>query len=700
MRFPRAVVDSAHDVFVSLDGEGRVVYWNKRAEQLFGIPREEILRHELAEEIVPERYRARHREGLRRFVEAGDERPPLNRTMHVAALRADGSEFPVEMTLSAVCVERAWLIYAWIRDLSERAVLLRELEAQLRGGGPGFAEILDALAEAVTIRDPHHHIIYANRAALDRMGFASLEEMQRLPPQSILGDYIVRDEVGNEVTMDDIPSVRLLGGEAAQPLVLRTVHRRTGELRWNVLKSTLLHGDSGEAAAAVTIIEDVTREKTAELRDQFLARATETLIRSLDYQQTLRNVAWLAVPEIADWCAVDLIDESGVRDQVVVAHPDRQKLTLAERLRRFDAQQLNPETGIGRVVRSGISELYPDITDEMLVGAAVNDEHLRLLRAVGFRSALLVPLRARGRTLGVMTLVTAESMRRFDESDREFAEQLAGRAAVAVDNARLATSRREVAETLQRSLLPEAVPLIEEWEIATMYRPASASDAIEVEVGGDFYDFFQTNTGWIVLLGDVTGRGVQAAAMTSLVRHGARFLAKREHSPSKILARLHQALREQSALSLCSALCLRLEGKEIVISSAGHPAPLVVRDDGRIRELGVSGPILGAWSESEWVDSGAQVDDDETLFVYTDGVVDARGEDKRFGARRLRRVLAENAARSPAELLAAIEAALDSFQVEGQSDDTAALALRPISAENSSAAAREPALGTTRLRTA
>jgi serine phosphatase RsbU (regulator of sigma subunit) len=126
----------------------------------------------------------------------------------------------------------------------------------------------------------------------------------------------------------------------------------------------------------------------------------------------------------------------------------------------------------------------------------------------------------------------------------------------------------------------------------------------------------------------------------------------------------------------------------------------VVRDDGRIRELGVSGPILGAWSESEWVDSGAQVDDDETLFVYTDGVVDARGEDERFGARRLRRVLAENAARSPAELLAAIEAALDSFQVEGQSDDTAALALRPISAENSSAAAREPALGTTRLRTA
>jgi serine phosphatase RsbU (regulator of sigma subunit) len=374
---------------------------------------------------------------------------------------------------------------------------------------------------------------------------------------------------------------------------------------------------------------------------------------------------------------------------------------LAERLRRFDPQELNPEQGIGRVIHTGIGELYADIPDEMLVGAAVNDEHLTLLREVGFRSVLLVPLRARGRTLGVMTLVTAESMRRFDDTDKEFAEQLADRAAVAVDNARLATSRREVAETLQRSLLPDAVPFIEEWEIATMYRAASASDGDEVEVGGDFYDFFQTNTGWIVLLGDVTGRGVQAAAMTSLVRHGARFLAKREHSPSEILARLHQALREQSALSLCSALCLRLEGKEVVISAGGHPAPLVVREDGRIRELGTSGPILGAWSESEWIDSAAQVDDDETLFVYTDGVIDAQGEHERFGGRRLRRVLVENAGRSPAELLAAVQTALDQFQIEGPSDDTAALALRPVTAENRARAAREPSIASARhLRTA
>ena len=123
-----------------------------------------------------------------------------------------------------------------------------------------------------------------------------------------------------------------------------------------------------------------------------------------------------------------------------------------------------------------------------------------------------------------------------------------------------------------------------------MYRPASDLD--EVEVGGDFYDFFETPAGWIVLLGDVTGRGVDAAAMTSLVRHGARFLAKHEHRPSQILADLDEALREQPGVSLCSAICARLGPGGIEISSAGHPSPLIVRDDGRIRELGGSGKLV------------------------------------------------------------------------------------------------------------
>jgi PAS domain S-box-containing protein len=674
---PREVFEVALGAFLSLDSRGCVIYANPRAEELFGFASGEMAGVSFTDALVPEAQRELVREAVQSLVASGQERQVQWR-LDVPVLRRDGRELPVEMSATATAAEGDCIAYVWIQDLSERMELLQELEVQLRGQGPGMAQILDALAEAVTIRDPHHHIIYANDAAVRHMGFSSLEELQRRPPQIIFDDYIVQGEHGQELEMSDIPSVRLLEGRPAEPLLMRTVHRTTGEISWNLLKATLIQDESGQGVAAVTIIEDVTSEKTAELRQHFISRATETLMTSIDHQETLGNVAWLAVPEIADWCAVDLVDESGMRQQVVVAHPDPEKLVLAERLRAYDSSELSPEQGIGRVISTGVSELYPDITDEMLREGAVDQEHLELLRAVGFRSAILVPLRARGRSVGVMTLVTAESLRRFDEGDLAFAEQLAGRAAVAVENARLATARHRIAETLQRSLLPDAVPRIEGWRVATMYRPASGSE--EVEVGGDFYDFVETPQGWIVLLGDVTGRGVEAASMTSLVRHGARFLAKDEHSPSMILGRLNEALREQPGLSLCSALCARLQDGQLVMSSAGHPPPLIIRDDGRIREIGSPGPLLGGWDGSIWEDRVVAVGPEETILMYTDGVTDTRGQAGRFGSGRLRRLLKDQAGAAPAELLSRLEAALNDFQVEGHSDDTGAVALRPLAA--------------------
>jgi PAS domain S-box-containing protein len=561
--------------------------------------------------------------------------------------------------------------------VSERAQLLGALEAQLRGRDPGFGEILDALAEAVTIRDPQHHILYANRAALRQMGFSSLADMQRQPPDAIFADYLVHDEHGQELTMDQIPSVRLLAGKPAEPLVLRTIHRTTGELRWELLKASPIQDPEGRVVATVMIIEDITRERLAELRDRFLANASETLMSSLDYEETLRNVAWLAVPEIADWCAVELVDERGARQQIVVAHRDPAKLDLAKRLRQYQPDELQADRGVGRVLRTGVSEIYQDIPDDALVHAAVNEEHLNLLRSVGFRSVVLAPLTVGGRALGVMTLVNAESMRRFDDDDREFAEHVAARAAIAVDNARLATARRHTADTLQRSLLPDVVPQIEGWSVATLYRAARA--AAEVEVGGDFYDFFHGDGGWLVLLGDVTGKGIEAAVLTSLVRHGGRFLSRYESSPARVLAGLNEALREQPGLWLCTALCARLRPGEAVIASAGHPPALVIRDDGRVREIGAVGPILGAWTGQSSVDRAVPIAPDETLFVYTDGVIDAQGRDARFGVHRLKRALREAAGQAPDELLSHLDAELERFQVGAQADDTAALALRPVS---------------------
>ncbi len=319
---------------------------------------------ELADLIIPERYRAFHLDGLEHLRATG-ELGAFRRRLAVEAARRDGTEFPVEVSATAVREADGLIVHAWIRDMSERAQLLGRLEGQLRGREPGFGEILDALAEAVTIRDPHHHILYANRAALrSRWASPRSRSCSARRPDAIFADYLVHDEHGRELTMDAIPSVRLLAGEKADPLVLRTIHRATGELRWEVLKSAPLHDADGRLVAAVTIIEDITRERLAELRDRFMARAAETLMTSLDYEETLRNVAWLAVPEIADWCVVELIDERGARQQLVVAHRDPAKLELAKELRRYEPEQLDPERGVGRVLRTGASELYQDIPDE------------------------------------------------------------------------------------------------------------------------------------------------------------------------------------------------------------------------------------------------------------------------------------------------------------------------------------------------
>jgi anti-anti-sigma factor len=160
------------------------------------------------------------------------------------------------------------------------------------------------------------------------------------------------------------------------------------------------------------------------------------------------------------------------------------------------------------------------------------------------------------------------------------------------------------------------------------------------------------------------------------VRHGARFVSQAENRPGAILARLDDALREQPTLSLCTALCVGIHTDHVLVSSAGHPAPIVVRLDGRIREIGGGGPILGLSAGANWPERTVMVSPDETVLLYTDGVTDTHGETERFGQQRLAELLIEHSHLSPPELLTELEAALDRFQLGRQSDDTAALALR------------------------
>jgi PAS domain S-box-containing protein len=681
------ILEHAHNAVIAMDEAGRVTYWNPAAERTFGFGRDEAVGQPVAELIVPDRLREAHSSGLRRFLADGRGRI-LDRRVELAAVRRDGVEIPIEMTISALRDGEAWTFTAFVQDISERRRSERERERRLEelrraltGTERRFDAIVGSLAEPVTIRDGQDQIVYANQAALTQLGFGSLEELRGTSPAEIMAAYVVHDEDGNEISMDQIPSVRLLRGEAPAPLLMRTIHRRTGVERWNLLKASPLLDAAGQVEATIMVIEDVTEQKRSERRSQFVAQAGEALASSLDYEQTLRNVAQLAVPDIVDWCAVDLAGGDGSRRPVAIAHVDPDRLSLARQLRSYEPERLDPNVGLGRVLRTGRAALYPEIDDEMLRASAHDERHLELLRAVGFRSAAVVPMRIGSRTLGAMTLVTAESGRVLDRADVEVAERVAQLAAVAIENARVYRERSRIAHTLQQSLLPDQLPAISGYEVAGVYVPAVEG----AEVGGDFYDVWDIPSGCMVTIGDVTGKGVAAAALTSLIRHTLRATAEFVSSPAELLGHLDRMLKRQRPGAMCTALCLRLEGDQAILASGGHPPPVRITAHGT-REVPVSGPLLGAFTDGEWRDTAIEFSPGDTLLVYTDGVTDAIGDGgERYGVRRLRTILSQGSRRSAPEVIEILTEALGRFQVGPQADDTAAVAVRRLSQDEVSA---------------
>jgi PAS domain S-box-containing protein len=674
----RKILNVAHTAFISMDDEGRITYWNIRAEETFGRSREEVLGRNVIELIVPERYRDPLRAGFRRFKAGGMTRLLDHRTEQLG-LRADGTEFPVELIVSAVPEGDGHSFHAFITDISERREheaerqrLLDELERALAGSEKRLRTIVDSLAEAITIRGRDDRLVYANRAALRRLGMETVEELAAADPRGLMDPYETTAEDGGQLGMDDLPSVRLLRGEEPEPLVMRSLDTRTGEEQWVLLKAAAVRDEDGEIEAAVTIIEDITASKRMQLRSEFLARAGAVLFSSLDYQQTLRNVAGLAVPQIADWCAVDLFGEDGEREPVAVAHVDPAMLELAKQLRSYRPELVHPDGGVGQMLATNAPVQVNEISDELLEKIALDEEHLELLRSLSIRAMLVVPMRIRGRTIGALTLVSSGSGRTFDEGDLDVATQIAERAAIAVENARLYSERSEIARTLQNSLLPEALPELPDWEIAALYRPAGR----ENEVGGDFYDFWEVGGDWLMMIGDVTGKGVRAAAVTSLVRHAAWTASEFDARPAHLLERVNAALRRRPSLSVCTALCLRVSGESVTVASGGHPLLWRLGAE-RVEEVGSHGTLLGAFKRGQWPEESFGMRPGETLVAITDGVTDTVGsEDERFGSARLRELLIDVRRESPTAIRERLIVALEQFQVGAQADDTALVAMR------------------------
>jgi hypothetical protein len=535
------------------------------------------------------------------------------------------------------------------------------------------ADLLDGLAEGITVRGIDDELEYANQAALDLFNVASVEELRRRTDSSTLGGYALADEAGRPVTVEEpLPPAGAVAEDPAHPSIVRVVRRLTGELRWWRFMSNPLRDPDGELVATITVIEDVTALKSAEARTRMLAESGRILVSSLDYEETLRNIARLAVPHLADWCAVDLIDDGGSPRRVAVAPVGGENSEGADSLRGFRAPDVDPDHGLRHVLRTGDSVLYRRVSREQLARWTNSADQLRLLHALNVRSVLLAPLRVPGKTIGAMTFMTASSRRHLGPDDRDLAEQLGRRAGVAVENARLHSRLADVAQTLERSLLPGVLPDVPGWAADCLYRPASSE--LRIDIGGDFFEVFSASGRWYAIVGDVEGKGVTAATMTALMRYGSRVAAGARREPGSILQRLDEVLREHPREATCTALLARLEPDRIVLASAGHPPALLATAAGEIRELPAPGPLLGAFEDARWPQDEVPVAPGDTLLLYTDGVTAALGGG-RVGRDRLRAILAERAGRRPRDVLQHLEGALHDHRRHARKDDVAALVL-------------------------
>jgi PAS domain S-box-containing protein len=469
----------------------------------------------------------------------------------------------------------------------------------------------------------------------------------------------------------------LLGGQPWEGDV--EVRRKDGSIIVVHSVDSPFFDDDGSVAGVVNVSFDVTDRRRAEDVTQFMAEATGVLMASLDYSESLQQLARLAVPFLGDLCLVDVADGPSVVRMAAV-HADPAKQPLADRL----GQQYPPDPfGAHPAVQTmatGQTTFDHDMSEEFLRAMTRDDEHFRIVRELGFTSYICVPLVARGKSLGTLTVVSCDPSRRFGPADVAITEDLAWRASLAVDNARLFSERAYVARTLQASLLPHSLPEIPGVEVEARYLAAGEGN----EVGGDFFDAFDLGYGtWAVVIGDVCGKGADAAAIAGLARHTVRAAALKERRPSRMLAMLNEAiLREEVAEARFCTVCAALvrpnrNGARLTVASGGHPLPWVIRADGATEQVGLPGLLIGAFDQAETRDAVVDLKVGDAVVLYTDGVVEERDDDYvTFGQERLRDVLGEATGRPASQLVDDVVAAVTAFSGRDPRDDVAVLALR------------------------
>ncbi|MGZ4171839.1 MAG: SpoIIE family protein phosphatase [Solirubrobacteraceae bacterium] len=544
------------------------------------------------------------------------------------------------------------------------------LSAELTSAERQLHAILGSVDAAVTVRDRQGRMVYANQAAADLLKLPDPEAVRAQPPGALMARFDVYTEDGRPVDLADLAGTRLLRGETSPaPMIVRNIVKATGEERWLLNKATAVLGPDGETLMAVNLIEDVTETKRNEIAQRLMAQTLRTLADKPDLPGMLEAIADAAVPSLADWAAVNMVDGSGEIHTQAIAHRDPDKVRLGWYLNQRWPAEHHESSGLGAVIRTGEPLLVHEITDEMLARRAQDPEHLGILREVGLNSAMIAPILSGERILGALSFISCTS-RRFDARDLELACDLGRQTGVIIDSAELQAAQSHIAQTLQADLIPRSLPAVEGWELSSVYRAAGRA----VEAGGDFYDLLSFEGGWAAVIGDVVGKGAEAAALTALARYTLAAIVEATGDLTYAMRVLNRRLRQRGDdyRSLCTvAAVLVTPDEQVTILSAGHPLP-VLRRDGAAWPVGRPSPMLGFVEDVELLSTPVEVQPGDQIVLYTDGVLDAIGSDERFGEARLLETVRMLALGAGAE---GILEAIERFRDRDQADDIAILSL-------------------------
>jgi PAS domain S-box-containing protein len=682
----RAVLDALPRAIIVTSPDGRILIWNRQAENLYGWTAEEVAGRMVRDVLVPVEERDRA-DAILDYVRSGEVWEG-----DFTVLRRDGMPL------------RIWVSDRAITDESGNVVAVV-------GASEDVAEHRLLEQRAVDLMDHLRLALDAGELGTFRWDMASgvtewdekLEALYGLEPGGFDGTF---DGYVTLLHPDDRDDVLRTVNEAVAEQRRYTVEHKVvwpdGTIHWLEGAGRVTLDRHGVVTGTIGCTRDVTERVVAERererfmleaieaaenerihreRLEFLGRINDAVTAAHNRHEPMVNVAQAAVPRLGEWCSIYVLPDDQARvPEVEIAHRDPNMVGYALELQERFPYDPDATVGMPHVIRSGTAEFYPVIDDSVMDELDTTDEARDVVRDLMLGSSISVPIIKRGRILGGLQLIMSKSSRRYTDDDLLLAEAVAARIAASLDNLRLAEAQRSIASTLQASLLPDQLPDIVGVDVAVRYW----ANGDGVEVGGDFYDLFLVaDDTWAVVIGDVCGTGTGAASVTGLARHTIASAAWHGDDHETVLHNLNLAMRQRNADRFCTALYgtfkSALSGDTTFsFASAGHPLPVVARADGSAVSMGTFGSLIGVFDEIVTTTTTTTLHPGDSVVLYTDGVTDVSPpyalDDDEFASL----IGIASAATSTAEQLAnRLHAELSSIlPIEKRHDDIALLILR------------------------